>query len=390
MLALKWIKILARILLYVTLFAFFCSFYMIDQMRDFVKGRTTLTSRIEEVESLEPPTVTVCMYPPYKPSKLASFSVTEPGLVMFDKDLNNTNLKNRINLFSYQLGQDFGMNLWLELAGNMVFSWNATTGIETIGNYSFEVQPIFTIPHGKCYKIQPLFEILTPGFALKLNISVNPIMDQSDVPTSIILYLTSNNTWQGITTNDWPQFSPSKLELDRSSWENKFIFTVKPTEYLFDTGEESSEECWKEHLMKSNCSVKCVFASFTDLPMCQSGKEIFCIIEAGHQANLWSICNRKKRALTFPGEMLKIPLTMDRNPSTHSILLRIDNWSMMKLIKEEIMVISLADLIGSLGGSLGMFFGFSISAYLMYLIDKCIMRAMSQQRVGSSVSNTPN
>ena len=41
-----------------------------------------------------------------------------------------------------------------------------------------------------------------------------------------------------------------------------------------------------------------------------------------------------------------------------------------KQIIEEIDIITLAGLIGSIGGSLGMFFGFSLTSYLLFAIEK--------------------
>ena len=83
---------------------------MIDQLSDFIKGRTMVTSRIEDVESLEPPTVTVCFYPPYKSSKLIELGITNP----YDKAF-NTSFEDRINSISYTLGQDLRMHLTLSL-----------------------------------------------------------------------------------------------------------------------------------------------------------------------------------------------------------------------------------------------------------------------------------
>ena len=45
-------------------------------------------------------------------------------------------------------------------------------------------------------------------------------------------------------------------------------------------------------------------------------------------------------------------------------------YSMMKQVKEEIEVISTPDLIGSVGGSLGMFFGLSITASCSFCLKK--------------------
>ena len=44
----------------------------------------------------------------------------------------------------------------------------------------------------------------------------------------------------------------------------------------------------------------------------------------------------------------------------------------LKEVQKEVLLLTLPDLIGSVGGGLGVFFGFSISAVLLYLIDKIL------------------
>ena len=345
---------------------------MIDQMSDFVKGRTTLTSRIEEVEDLEPPTVMVCLNPPFKPTKLALFGMTNNYEPILANDYNNNTLKEWIDFFTYKLGQDFSINMQLTL-GTFEEKWNVSVGVGSIGNFSFEVRPVITFYHGKCYKIQPHFTISSPDFRLYISISFSSAIDEVDVPGSIIFHMTSSNSWQGIVTNDWPQFTPSKVELDRPSWGDFYIYNIKPTEYLFDQGIDSSEECFLKHILRFNCTSKCVFADIAPLPICNSREEASCIIDAIHKYNLWTKCNLKKRALTYPGEITKMINTMKNQSSRTLTLFEIGIFSFFKLVKEEIDVITFADLIGSLGGSLGMFFGFSISTCVIYLLDKCIM-----------------
>ena len=60
------------------------------------------------------------------------------------------------------------------------------------------------------------------------------------------------------------------------------------------------------------------------------------------------------------------------------IHLMIGIWQMSKEVKEEIFVITTQGMIGSVGGSLGMFFGFSFSAFVLYLIEKIIKRTSVQ------------
>ena len=53
-------------------------------------------------------------------------------------------------------------------------------------------------------------------------------------------------------------------------------------------------------------------------------------------------------------------------------------------IREEKLITKMHDFIGSLGGSLGMFFGFSISTYILYLLDKFFIKIMTYQTLFTS------
>ena len=377
MLAIKWIQILARLILYILLFAFFCLFYMIDQMSDYIKGRTTVSSRFEEVDSFEPPTVTVCMFPPYQPTKMSLYGLEDEANVIFQDFVNQT-LENRMNFLGYLLERDFTieMSLYLGDEGMENLSKNVEVGVMQFDNMPIRVQAIYSQVYGVCYKIQPSFAV-SSHFWQNLQISVNSSLKTEDRPLKAIMYLTSNNTWQGITTSDWPQFTPSKIELDIG---NGYFMQLKPTEYLFSHGVENSEECWKKHILKSKCAIKCKYASFTDLPMCKSSQEAICIAFNGEMGDPWNDCNSRKKAFTYPGELTKRPKFTSNNDTSISIGMLY----LRKEVKEEIEVISLSNLIGSLGGSLGMFFGFSISAYALYLMDKFIVNILTSQRLLSS------
>ena len=59
-------KVILQILIFLCLFACFIYFFMKDQMETFMKGRTTITRRVETVNSLEFPTITICFDPATK------------------------------------------------------------------------------------------------------------------------------------------------------------------------------------------------------------------------------------------------------------------------------------------------------------------------------------
>ena len=70
----------------------FVSFYLQDQMSDFLLRRTTVTSRIEQVNELDPPTLTICIDPPFKISlakkynlKVISDTAQAPGALYHER-----------------------------------------------------------------------------------------------------------------------------------------------------------------------------------------------------------------------------------------------------------------------------------------------------------------
>ena len=89
--------------------------------------------------------------------------------------------------------------------------------------------------------------------------------------------------------------------------------------------------------------------------------------------NLFTICNSKKKSVTFKGQLSKEE-KYDKSDNVSTINVGI--YSMSKEVREEVDIITFSELIGSIGGSLGMFFGFSISAYVFYVVDAMIMKAI--------------
>ena len=58
------------------------------------------------------------------------------------------------------------------------------------------------------------------------------------------------------------------------------------------------------------------------------------------------------------------------NNLSDELHVKVNYFSKSKQIMEEIDVITLSGLIGSVGGSLGMFFGFSITSYFSFVIER--------------------
>merc|ERR1711953_1195137 len=94
MFTIKVIKFLVTLSLYLALFAFFCHFYLIEQMTDYFKRNKIVSSRIEEVKVLEPPTFTICIDPPFKTSVAEKYGYDDQ-MDVFKKDVPDTTYEER-------------------------------------------------------------------------------------------------------------------------------------------------------------------------------------------------------------------------------------------------------------------------------------------------------
>ena len=160
-----------------------------------------------------------------------------------------------------------------------------------------------------------------------------------------------------------------EIELNSFNW-----LGIKPREHWFRNGTENSELCWQNHIPDLDCDFKCQYQSFaTHLPKCQTPNQSHCMFSKADSKNLFTICNSKKKGVTFKGQLSKEE-KYDKSDNVSTINVGI--YSMSKEVREEVDIITFSELIGSIGGSLGMFFGFSISAYVFYVVDAMIMKAM--------------
>ena len=85
----------------------------------------------------------------------------------------------------------------------------------------------------------------------------------------------------------------------------------------------------------------------------------------------WKKCLLKKRTVVYVPQKNEILLY---GKNTTEVGVSVHAFSNSKQIMEEIDVITLSGLIGSVGGSLGMFFGFSITSYLSLVIERLSMK----------------
>ena len=352
-----WFKILFGLLVHLSLLVLFIKVYMVQELGDFVKGRTTVSHRFETSDQFEFPTLSVCMDPPLKPSVASKFGLKDQQNIHW-KDISNLTASDKWNEISYVLNRDFTIYM------------NHTKMKEGI-NDQFIVERLITWRFGACWTIKPRFNVKIVPLMLPFKFGYADGLKE-DTPMGVKLFLTSEKSLANLVTDVWPQYEAGMVYVtfpntQMSVYKTKYnqIISFRTFEHIYKSGVEDTEQCIVDNILKlTNCK-KCSLGHGKDLPICDA-ENFVCVWT---QFNQFRHCLFQKHTLSFEPEVSYEVTYEFEDPERHD-LIRVETG--LKEVLEEIEMITLSSLIGSVGGSLGMFFGFSMSSYLTFIFEKLL------------------
>lgn len=366
---------LLKFLLYIALFACFMVFYFYDQMDEFMKGHTTFTRSYAKVESLAMPSIIFCM-PGIKTSTKEKYGYHSNVEITLDKEekflnFNTTPRKIAEDLY-FLLSKDFDLSMEFYQGETYPLS----KGMNKIKDKQIYVKDLWT-GLGICYLIEPKFERNineSPWIALHIRPKENYIKEEQNYHVRI--FFASNNTWPGIYLYSWQYLTVPKVSVPLNTGIESLI-EVTPQKIQFQNGIKDVENCMKDIIMSFNCTFLCSPISMNyivDLPDCTSYKEMECMAYYGmwdpkSEAHL-AQCLRPANSLVFMAQILGLRLASAAD-NVSTIWFKYSNGQLA--VKEEVPSLGLTSFIGSIGGSLGLFLGFSIFDY----ISKCIHSTIS-------------
>ena len=361
----KYRKFFITGILYLILLVLYIIFYLIGEIQTYIKGNTALSSRTERVEFLEAPYMTLCFQPPFKPSMLQKYGL--PEHTEHFKDLYKALKLKGMDMemyenFGYKHEKDFDIKLT-----RLKF----TNGTKLYEPINFEIQKVVTFRNGLCHFIKHN-ELYLSTTDDKMNLHFTYKGLDSDMPELAKLLLSSLHGWHGIILDDWPLFDPaiSIIPIEKLHTQ-KMTTKMSQTDYQYMTGTENFEKCLAELIVRhSTCKTKCYPFLFNFLPnftLCNS-EEYPCMYTmlVSRWKYRYECLNDKKnvqyKASARPGTKLK------GNETEFVFWLYFNKAT--KDIKEEVFVVTTGSLIGTVGGSLGLFLGFSFFTYLSGIIEK--------------------
>ena len=219
------------------------------------------------------------------------------------------------------------------------------------------------------------------GFHLTFNDS----LPQEDIPRKINIFPVATNTWYGIINGEWPykeNLYIQKVELDLDpKTVTEIGISEKDVQFRVQSNDQQSfEDCilqilWDENNSSSSPPCFPILFNFANimqkLPACQTNADAGVEID-----KIWSTkkeeyikCLKPKIAKLYDTSVYRTRRP-EQEAGKKSVNFVFYGASNLRKIEEEVLVISPTAFIGSIGGSMGLFFGFSALACFSDLLDQ--------------------
>ena len=266
---------------------------------------------------------------------------------------------------------------------------NNNTLMEGLNNVQFNdfkeivhLEKITTYNFGACYMISTnkYHQQLTEegGYEIFYFSYAEQIVEE-EFPTMKVFIASKKNSY-GTTNSYWVEGEVMKFELDKNTNEIGVQLKMAKEIYLINKGlchEESFQECLARELFKqdySSCPKKCVVFSLPTkaLPICQTNEEVTCSMQF-IQPIFQEIATKrtcKKSCTTFDiSGTVNVKRKNDSQVYYDKTFYYTIEPPYLVKVSEEYIIYDVIGMVASIGGTLGLFIGFSFTNVTSGLIN---------------------
>ena len=233
---------------------------------------------------------------------------------------------------------------------------------------------------GLCYLIETNYSIQhfteSTWFYLSVkskNDSIIHSLSEKSKLSNMQIFIALNNTWHGLYLYSWQFFDIPKVSIPIDTRIQSFV-EIKPRMINFRDGVKNVKSCIDTLMGKVNCSQLCYPVAYNllgDLPDCKTHQDMKCMMFHGYYDPTFETqfgqCLRPANALAFES---KVIMTRPSMKNTNEIKVWFKYSTNQLEVKEEVLILGFTTFVGSIGGSLGLFLGFSCYDYLTNLINR--------------------
>ena len=232
-----------------------------------------------------------------------------------------------------------------------------------------------------CLKINRQDETMEPfwlGGYRTIQIAFKKSIPQEKLPIELRLYMTSEKNSYGISTNQWMDGEMFEFEVNQNFHK---VIDLKQEKYIYlqkarsKCSHESFDECLVKRIVNTNftnCPKKCNPMTFTlpsseeydKIPLCE-GKEQLCannLTVHVFRNTTTQICPKLCNIVQYSGKLIMV-YNHKQGPYNYSFRYRFAPPHTEKIF-EEYLIYDIVSMVGSVGGNLGMWIGFSFTGFI--------------------------
>ena len=380
-----------KLLIIIILLGLYYSYFFKTVIKSYGEGLTNLASTKEKFETTKLPTIIICMRPTWKKSVLEKYNISEGFFQLakgsYEHLIGENTMEDIVLEASFRLNKDFylGINDMYPDPSPKLDLNNGLNKLQIDGQeYTINVSDVYSVLKGVCFTISSNLPIsMTKGYFLSIKLAD----EMTEKPDKVGLTIVSEEDSLGILFQIWE--TANIMEEQVVGFETGTTqVNMQEIETTRIVGCNEDAEPWQECLTKnlhdlflsSNCTDKCTpmgVKSYFDryienpLPDCTSLEKENCmfklIFDIGSQ---FSQCEPRCITKEYSGRVTFISqefLGLGHGDKSADMMFNYGSTS--RTVVQEYWVYDTEGMIGTLGGSLGLFLGFSFYGFISDLLD---------------------
>ena len=373
------------------LLAIFSVFFLLPVVTQYSEKYSNIAKLHKTADKVEVPTVSICTG--WKNSIMEDYRITSEFLYTPTSESNlprDATIRVVYSDITYRLNEDFAIGLVEGVPKepkSLMLGINEIVTGKSITQY--DVKEYSTAINGMCYVIIPKETFMTPYTYFTLLVAKNNTSEK-DKMDEVTLQISSNDTFHTIFTG-----APAmKNEMISTEFDLNNMLDIKYTEEnekFIDCSEMTFFKCYATKIADSEefkCPKKCVnlvFQSMMDtidhnIPRCETDEEHYCMVTPESFKTIFKLKSTCQKQCNYKGSNLVITKQKETYPyqlGSKQITVRL--YILPEIIyKKEYLIYDDIGMIGSIGGSLGLFLGFSLFDTICMIAD-FILKKVNQK-----------
>ena len=386
-----------KTVIFLVLLAVFCALFLLPVMTQYSEKFTNIAKLSKNADKVEVPTVSICTG--WKNSIMDELKIASDFL--WTPTSNESNLptdatiRNVYSDVTYKLNEDFVIGL-VEGAEkkpkSLMVGMNEIVTGKTITKYN--VKEISTWNDGMCYIIIPNEIFMAPYVDYLTIMLAKNSTPNKDKMNDIIVQISSNDTYH-TTYAAAPAMNNEMISIDFGI-HNKdkglnIDYTEENTEYIKNCSKMAFFKCYATKIAESEefkCPKKCVSLIHQalmdtidhNIPRCETDDENYCMVGTKSTKTIRKLKSSCRKQCNYKGSKLVIKKSARAYPYQLGSMQMTFKLNILPevLHYREYLIYDDIGMFGSIGGSLGLFLGFSLFDSLCMVVDS-ILRKLSHQ-----------